>query len=73
MVLWNTPDMTHVRRMRRAPRLRVTSAPFFTSRFVLFSLAVICDQMGASALEMGPSSLIRWALWMDTPSVRVYV
>ena len=48
MVLWNTPKLTHVRRVSRAHRPGVTSELHFTRRFVIFALVVICDQMGTS-------------------------
>ena len=48
MVLWNTPDLTHVRRVSRALRPGVARTPYFTCRFVVFTLVVICDQMGTS-------------------------
>ena len=48
MVLWNTPDLTHVQRVSRATGPDVTSVLHFTRRFVIFALVVICDQMGTS-------------------------
>ena len=48
MVLWNTPDQTHVRRVSRAHQPRVASELYFRCRFVIFALVVICDQMGTS-------------------------
>ena len=48
MVLWNTPDLTHVRRVSRPHQPRVTSVLHFTFRLVIFALVVIRDQMGTS-------------------------
>ena len=48
MVLWNTPDLTHVRRVSRALRPGVASELYFTCRIVIFALVVIRDQMGTS-------------------------
>ena len=48
MVLWNTPDLTHVRRVSRALRPGVARTPYSTRRFVIFALVVIRDQMGTS-------------------------
>ena len=48
MVLWNTPDLTHVRRVSRATGPGVARMPYFTCRFVIFALVVIRDQMGTS-------------------------
>ena len=48
MVLWNTPDLTHVRRVSRATGPGVASELYFTCRFAIFALVVICDQMDTS-------------------------
>ena len=48
MVLWNTPDLTHVRRVRQALVPRVASARDIACRFLISELVVICDQMGTS-------------------------
>ena len=48
MVLWSTPDLTHVWRVSRSHQPRVTSVLYFTRRFVVFALVVIRDQMGTS-------------------------
>ena len=51
------PNMTHVRRVRRAPRPRVARMPYFTPRFWISGLVVICDQMGVSVIKIGRQSL----------------
>ena len=56
-----------------APGPDVTSALYFTCRFVVYGLVVICDQMGVSVLEMGSRSLFDHALRMDSLSMRVDV
>ena len=48
MVLWNTPDLTHVLRVSRPHQPGVTSVLYFTRRFVVITLVVIRDQMGTS-------------------------
>ena len=53
MVLWNTPNLAHVSRVSRAPGPDVTSTLYFTYRFVIFALVVICDQMGTSSVAFG--------------------
>ena len=57
MVLWNTPNLAHVRRVSRATGPDVASALYFTCRFVIFTLVVICDQMGTSSVTSRSRSL----------------
>ena len=48
MVLWNTPVLTHVRRVSRAHRPGEARTPYCTRRFVVFAPVVIRDQMRTS-------------------------
>ena len=48
VVLWNTPVLTHVRRVSRAIRPWVASVQYSTRRSVVHALVVIRDQMGTS-------------------------
>ena len=68
MVLWNTPDLTHVRRVSRATGPGVASVLHFTCRFVIFALVVIRDQMGTSGVAFGSLLLFDPALRGDPPS-----
>ena len=47
-MLWNTPDLTHARRVSRALQPGAARTPYSTCRFVVFALVVIRDQMGTS-------------------------
>ena len=71
MVLWNTPNLTQVLRGSRAPGPDVASALYFTCRFMVYGLVVICDQMGVSVLGLGAQTLFDHALRMDSLSTRV--
>ena len=66
MVLWNTPDLTHVRRVRRAPGPGVAPARDIAPRFLISGLAVIRDQMGASSVGVGSRSTFDLTLRGDT-------
>ena len=57
----------------RAPGPDVTSALYFTCRFVVYGLVVICDQVGVSVLGLGTQTLFDHALRMDSLSMRVDV
>ena len=46
----------------RAPGPDVASALYFTCRFVVYGLVVICDQMGVSVLGLGMQTLFDHAL-----------
>ena len=48
MVLWNTPDLTHVQRVSRATGPGMAPARDSIPRFSVSGLVVICDQMGTS-------------------------
>ncbi len=58
MVLWNTPDLTYVRRVSRATGPGVAPARDITPRFLIPRLAVIRDQMGASSVGVGSRSTL---------------
>ena len=62
MVLWNTPNLAYVPRVSRATGPDVASAGYFTCRFVVFTLVVICDQMGAFVLDVGSQTLFEQTL-----------
>ena len=66
MVLWNTPDLTHVRRVRRATRPGVAPARDIAPRFLISGLAVIRDQMGTSSVGVGSRSTFDLTLRGDT-------
>ena len=73
MVLWNTPNLIHVLRVSRATGPDVASTLYFTCRFVIFALVVICDQMGVSVLGLGMQTLFDYTLRMDSLSTRADV
>ena len=62
MVLWNTQNLAHVPRVSRATGPDVASALYFTCRFVIFALVVICDTKGG----ISPQYLITTAFRSDT-------
>ena len=70
MVLWNTPNLAHVRRVSWATGPDVARTPYFTRRFVVFALVVIRDQMGTFGVAFGSRSLFDPALRGDPPSAR---
>ena len=66
MVLWNTPDLIHVRRVSRATGPGVAPARDSAPRLLISGLAVIRDQMGSSSARVRSRSSFDHTLRGDT-------
>ena len=66
MALTNTPNFVSCVGARQATQPSVTSAPYFTGRFVILALVVIRDQMGTSVLGTGHRHIVHQRHRMNT-------
>ena len=69
----NTHNLTHMQMLRWAHQPRVACMPYSRRRLVIFAIAVICDQMGASVVGKWLSSLLGQTLYIVTLNVHIDV